>query len=162
MLLRYLKIDFVFLIALLCLFYAGQNVANISACFGAFEYVLGAGDHVVYSKSIFPPIESAAVIWTVLVIVVGFEFAAGLFAAKGAWDMWAERKGSAEEFNASKTNALVGCGLGIIVWMGFFGVFGGALFQMWQTEIGGGSMDDAFQFFVSCAAVFLITSMNDS
>jgi predicted small integral membrane protein len=162
MLLRYLKIDFVILIALLCLFYAGQNVANLSACFGSFEYVLGSGDHVAYSKSIFPAIESVAIIWTVLVIVVGFEFAAGLFAAKGAWDMWSERKGSAEAFNASKTNALVGCGLGIIIWLGFFGVFGGALFQMWQTEIGSGSMDGAFQVFVSCAAIFLITSIEDS
>jgi len=162
MLLRYLKIDFVILIALLCLFYAGQNVANLNACYGAFAYVLGSGDHAIYSNSIFPAIENPAIIWTVLVIVVGFEFAAGLFAAKGAWDMWSARKGSAAEFNASKTNALIGCGLGIVIWLGFFGVFGGALFQMWQTEIGSGSMDDAFQFFVSCAAIFLITSIDDS
>ena len=162
MLLRYLKVDFVVLIALLCLFYAGQNVANLSACYGAFEYVLGSSDHVVYANSIFPAIESPAIIWAVLIIVVGFEFAAGLFAAKGAWEMWGARKGTAADFNASKTNALVGCGLGIIVWLGFFGVFGGALFQMWQTEIGSGSMDDAFQFFVSCAAVFLITNSDDN
>lgn len=162
MLMRYLKIDLVSLIALLCLFYAAQNVANLSACFAAFQYVLGSVDHVVYPNSIFPAIESPAIIWLVLVIVVGFEFAAGLVAAKGAWNMWSARKGSAAEFNASKSLALLGCGLGIIIWMGFFGVFGGALFQMWQTEIGGGSLDDAFHFFVSCGVIFLITKADDS
>ena len=161
MFLRYLKIDFVIIIALLCLFYAGQNVANLSACYGAFEYVLGGGDHVAYQNSIFPAIQSPVIIWSVLVFVVGLEFVAGLFAAKGAWDMWGARKGSAEEFNAAKTNALIGCGLGIVIWLGFFGVFGGALFQMWQTQIGAGSMDDAFQFFVSCAVIFLITNSDD-
>ena len=162
MLLRYLKIDFVVLIALLCLFYAGQNVANLSACYDSFAYVLGSSDHVVYPNSFFPAIESTFIIWAVLVVVVGLEFVAGLFAAKGAWDMWGARKSSATEFSASKTNALVGCGLGIIVWLGFFGVFGGALFQMWQTEVGTNSMNGAFQFFLSCAAVFLITNSEDS
>ena len=161
MLLRYLKIDFVALIALLCLFYAGQNIANLDACYGAFAYVLGSADHAVYANSFFPAIESPAIIWCVLIIVVAFEFAAGFFAAKGAWDMFAARKGSAADFNASKANALVGCGLGIIVWLGFFGVFGGALFQMWQTEIGPGSIDDAFQYFSSCAAIYLITSIDE-
>lgn len=162
MLLRYLKIDFVILIALMCLLYASQNVANLSACYGAFEYVMGAGDHVAYPNSILPAIQSPAIIWTVLFIVVGAEFVAGIFAAKGAWDMWGARKGTAEEFNAAKTNALIGCGLGMIIWFGFFGVFGGALFQMWQTQIGASSMDDAFQFFVSCAVIFLVTKSDDN
>jgi len=160
-LLRYLKIDFVILIALLCLFYAGQNVANLGACYWSFEYVLGLADHVSCPNSFFPAIKSPAIIWTVLVVVVAFEFVAGLFAAKGAWDMWGARKGSAIEFDAAKKNALIGCSLGIIVWLGFFGVFGGALFQMWQTEVGSASMDGAFQFFVSCAVIFLITSLED-
>jgi predicted small integral membrane protein len=71
------------------------------------------------------------------------------------------RQAPATEFNESKTYALLGCGLGIVIWLGLFGVFGGALFQMWQTEIGGNSMDDAFQFFVSCALVFLIVNAAD-
>lgn len=161
MLLRYLKIDFVVLIALLCLFYAGQNVANLGACYWSFEYVMGLSDHGSYPNSFFPAITSPAIIWAVLIVVVGFEFAAGLFSAKGAWDMWGARNGSATEFNAAKKNALIGCSLGIIVWLGFFGVFGGALFQMWQTEVGKASMDGAFQFFVSCAVIFLITSLDD-
>ena len=87
--------------------------------------------------------------------------AAGLFAAKVAWDLWRARKAPAADFNGAKTYAIVGCGIGIVVWLGFFAVFGGALFQMWQTDIGGASMDDAFQFFVACALIFLIVNSAD-
>lgn len=156
MAIRYLKIIFVASISLLCLFYAAQNVANLDACYQAFAYVMGAVDHEVYPDSIFPVIQSPALIWLMLVLVVALEFVAGLLAAKGAWDLWAARKAPAADFNGAKTFALIGCGVGIVVWLGLFEVFGGALMQMWQTEIGGGSMDNAFQFFVACALIFLI------
>lgn len=156
MAIRYLKIIFVAFISLLCLFYAAQNVANLDACYQAFAYVMGAVDHEVYPDSIFPVIQSPALTWLMLILVVALEFFAGLLAAKGAWDLWGARKAPAADFNDAKTYALIGCGMGIVVWLGLFEVFGGALMQMWQTEIGGGSMDDAFQFFVACALVFLI------
>jgi predicted small integral membrane protein len=47
------------------------------------------------------------------------------------------------------------------VWLGFFGVVAGAYFQMWQTEVGQNSLAGAFQFFGSCAIVFLIVNMAD-
>ena len=162
MVIRLLKIVFIAFISLLCLFYAAQNVANLDACYQAFAYVMGAEDHQVYPDSIFPAIRSSVVIWLVLALVVTFEFAAGLLTAKGAWDLWGARKAPAEDFNDAKTYALVGCGMGIVIWLGFFAVFGGALFQMWQTEIGAASMDVAFQFFVACALVFLIVSRADN
>ena len=161
MAIRLLKIAFVAFISLLCLFYAAQNVANLDACYQAFAYVMGAADHQVYPDSFFPAIHSPAATWLVLVLVVSLEFAAGLFAAKGAWDLWRARKAPAADFNGAKTYAIVGCGIGIVVWLGFFAVFGGALFQMWQTDIGGASMDDAFQFFVACALIFLIVNSAD-
>ena len=158
---RYLKIVFVGLISLLCLFYGTQNVVNLEACYQAFAYVLGAVDHQVYSDPVIPAITNSTVIWLTLVIVVGLEFTAGLFAAKGAWDLWSARNASANEFNAAKTYALIGCGLGIIIWFGFFAVFGGALFIMWQTDVGRGSLQNANQFFAACAFIFMIVSMSD-
>jgi predicted small integral membrane protein len=161
MAIRHLKIVFVAFICLLCLFYAGQNVANLGACYQAFAYVLGAVDHQVYPDSIFPAVQNRALIWLVLVLVLTLEFAAGLLAAKGTWDLWRARKAPAVDFNAAKTYALVGCGTGIVVWLGLFAVFGGALFQMWQTEIGQSSLGDAFQFFAACAFIFLIVNGAD-
>jgi predicted small integral membrane protein len=158
---RYLKIVFVAFISLLCLFYAGQNIANLDACYQAFAYVLGRVDHQVYPDSIFPAVQNPALIWLTLILVVALEFAAGLLAAKGVWDLWGARKAPAETFNSAKTYALVGCGMGIVVWLGLFTVFGGGLFQMWQTEIGKSSMEDAFKFFAACTFVFLIVNGAD-
>lgn len=158
---RYLKIVFVASMSLLCLAYAINNVVNLEACFGAIAYVAGGADHAVYASSFMPDITSPALIWLLLVIIVGLEFAAGLTLAKGAWDLWGAR-GDAAAFNGAKNAALVGCGLTIVIWFTLFGVFGGAVFQMWQTQIGSGSMDDAFQFFVSGALIFLLVNAEDS
>ena len=122
---------------------------------------MGNVDHTAYPFSFGPSISNPVLIWTALIVVVSIEFIAGLLAAKGAMDMWSARKAAAVTFNHAKKYALLGCGLGIIIWLGFFGVIGGALFQMWQTQIGSGSLTGAFQFSVSSAIVFIIVSMND-
>ena len=158
---RNLKIVFVALISLLCLFYATQNVVNIEVCYQTFAYVLGAVDHQVYTNQVIPAIHNSAVIWLATGIVIGLEFTAGLCAAKGAWDLWRAKNASAEEFNGAKTYALIACGLGIFTWLGLFAVFGGALLMMWQTDIGRGSLQNANQFFGACALIFMIVSMND-
>jgi predicted small integral membrane protein len=95
-----------------------------------------------------------------LVIVVASEFLAGLLAARGALAMWSARNAPAEEFNLAKKYALLGSGLGVVIWLGFFGVGGGAAFQMWQTAIGAASLEGAFQFSVSCAIVFIILQID--
>jgi predicted small integral membrane protein len=161
MFLRYLKIDFAIIIALLCLVYAGQNVANLEAAYQSFAYVMGGADHAVYASSFVPSITSPVLIWLALVAVVGAEFVAGLLAAKGAVDMWSARNAEGAAFDKAKKFALLGSGLGIVVWMGFFGVIGGAVFQMWQTAIGSASLEGAFQFSVSCAIVFIILGAPD-
>jgi len=158
---RYLKIVFVFLISLMCLFYAIQNLVNLEACHQAFVYVLGAVDHQVYTHQVFPATQNAVASWLALVLVVSCEFLAGLLTAKGAWDLWRRRNAPAADFNSAKTYALLGCGLGIVIWLGFFAVFGGAVLMMWQTEVGRGSLENAFQFFASCALIFMIVNSRD-
>jgi len=158
---RLTKILLVDFIALTCLAYAIQNVVNLDMAYQSFAYVMGNVDHAVYASSFMPAITSPVLIWAALVVVVGLEFLAGLLAARGAWAMWSGRNESADEFNSAKKYALLGCGLGVLIWMGFFGGFGGAVFQMWQTEIGKNSLAGAFQYFVSCAVVFIIVNMRD-
>ena len=99
---RILKTLFALSIALLCLFYATQNVVNLEACYAAFAYVFSHADHVVYAKSFFPAISSPALIWMTLAVVVGLEFLAGILAARGFWAMWAARTAGAAALNAEK------------------------------------------------------------
>ena len=161
MAIRYLKIILVVIISLLCLVFASQNVANLDHAYQSFVYVTGMTDHTAYPSSFGPAFQNPVLIWTALAVVVLCEYAGGLLAAKGAWDLWVARNAPAIQFNSAKTYALLGCGMGILVWLGLFGVVGGGYFQMWQTEIGWGSLEGAFQYFVSCALVFLIVNMAD-
>lgn len=158
---RTLKTIFVAFIALLCLAYATQNIVNLDIAYASFAYVMSNADHALYPDSFMPAVSNPVLLWIALVLVVAFEFLAGALAAKGAWSMFSARNASAAEFQQAKKHALLGCGLGVIVWLGFFGVFGAAFFQMWQTEAGAASMNGAFQYFVSCAVVFIIVSMTD-
>jgi len=158
---RLLKTAFVAIIALLCLAYAGQNIVNLDIAYASFAYVMSNADHALYPNSFMPAISNPVLLWSALVLVVAGEFLAGLFAAAGAWSMFSARNAPADEFQQAKKNALIGCALGIVVWLGFFGTFGAAFFQMWQTESGAASMNGAFQYFMSCAVVFIIVAMTD-
>ena len=162
MAIRYLKIALVVIISLLCLVYASQNVANLDAAYQAFAYVTAMADHTVYPATFGSAIHNPVLVWIALAIVVLSEYAAGLLAAKGAWDLWVVRKAPDAQFNSAKTFALLGCGLGMVIWLGLFGVVAGAYFQMWQTEVGRGSLENSFQFFGSCAIVFLIVNLADN
>lgn len=63
MVMRNFKIAFTALISLYCLFFAFQNLANLQACFQAFEYVMGNIDHQTYPSSFGPSITSPILIW---------------------------------------------------------------------------------------------------
>jgi predicted small integral membrane protein len=91
-----------------------------------------------------------------LAIIIVLEITAGAFAAKGAFDLWRVRRESAARFDAAKSNALIGTALGVVVWFGIFSAVGGAYFQMWQTELGRGSLRDASMFSLQMAALWLI------
>ncbi|MGF1550423.1 MAG: DUF2165 family protein [Sphingomonadaceae bacterium] len=158
---RLLKAVLVLCAGLQSLLYALQNIANLDPAFGAVAYVLSNADHVVYPNSIGPAITSAPLVWIALTTIIALETLAGLIAIKGAHDLYRARGADAAQFDAAKTAALIGCGLGMIVWFGFFLAIGGAYFQMWQTEVGGSSFDGAFVYMLTNAAVYIIVAMRE-
>ncbi|MBR9812690.1 DUF2165 domain-containing protein [bacterium] len=162
MAIRILKIVLVAFVGLQGWFYVAGNIANWGSGFGAVAYVLGMDGHEIYGSHIFPPITSPALVTFVFLTIITGEFLVGALSFKGAWDLWKARGGSAEEFNSSKTYALLGPGMALVVWFGGFIVIGGALFQMWQTQIGSGSFDDAFVFAVTSGLVLLFVNTPDS
>jgi len=156
---RILKILLSIAFALFCIVYAAQNVANIEQAYGAVGYVLGNVDHVVYPASIGPSITSPVLLRVATWIIIAGEFLAGLLALKGAWDLWAARSGDAAAFQAAKRFVNLGFGVGLLVWFGLFQALGGALFQQWQTEIGGGSLEDAGIFLAAIGALLLFLNL---
>lgn len=158
---RYLKIVLVLIMAAAGLLYALQNLTNLDAAYGVIAYVLGMTDQTYYPNKPGPAFTSPAVIWTALAAIVLAEFSLGVLAARGAWDMWRLRSAPAALFNGAKKYALLGCGLGVIVWFGFFIVGGGAYFQMWQTEVGANSLAGALQLGAASGIIFLMVNAAD-
>ena len=89
------------------------------------------------------------------------ELAAGAASFKGMIDLWSARNADAATFNAAKKWGIVGAGLGVIVWFGYFHGIGGAYFQMWQTEAGANALMGAFQYAMMCGLVALLLMQKD-
>ncbi len=142
---RYLKTIFSALLGLMALFYVLQNLVNLDQAYGALDYVLSQADHEVYPGNLLPALAPPLTRFAAWLVFIG-EFAAGFAALYGAFRMFAARKGNAIEFTAAKNWAKIGAGLAVIVWFGFFHVFGAAGYQMWQTEMGAGSFEGAFYY----------------
>ncbi|MGI8704816.1 MAG: DUF2165 family protein [Sphingomicrobium sp.] len=152
---RILKALLVLFIGLHALIYGLQNVANLSEAHAALGYVLSGADHEVYPHTLFFDVTNPAVHWVALALIIIGEAAIGYFGIKGAWDMIAARNGTAEEFHFAKRGGLWAAGIALLVWFGFFMTFGAAFFQMWQTEVGAGSMEGAFMYSMASAITML-------
>jgi predicted small integral membrane protein len=140
---RTIKIALSLSIALLCIFYAAQNIANLPQAHGAVAYVMSNAEHTVYPSSFGPTISHPTLHWLALGLIILGEFTAGFLALKGTWDLWSRRRASAVEFHSAKHFTVLGAGVALLVWFGLFHVIGGALFQQWQTTAGDMSLNGA-------------------
>jgi predicted small integral membrane protein len=162
MTIRAWKAAFTAIFFLLVLSYAVQNVANITGgMYSSFAYVLSQSDHLAYPKSVVPAITQPLLIWATLLVVLALEFTCAALTGYGAWSMWKNRNGTTAEFTSAKKQALNGVGVAVIIWFLFFGAFGAAVFQMWQTEIGASSFNGAFQITIYGLILFGLLSIED-
>lgn len=161
MALRYLKILLAIFISLMGLVYATQNMFNLDSVFHVVSTVAGMEGHVYYPNTFGFAITSPFLIWVTIAIIIGSEYLVGLFAAKGAWDLWQARGGKGDVFQKAKSYALLAGGMALFVWYGLFGVIGGAFFQMWQTELGQLSLEGAFQYGGATALAALFIYLKD-
>ena len=152
---RFLKTLLVLFIGLHALIYALQNLANLEQAHAALGYVLSNEGHRVYPSSLFFAVTSPILHWCALWLVILGEFAVGYFGIRGAWDMFAARNDTSEQFHVAKSNGVVAAALALLVWFGFFMTFGAAFFQMWQTELGAGSMEGAFMYSMASAITMM-------
>ncbi len=143
---RYLQIVVTLSVSLLALFYVAHNLANWNEALEAIGYVLSQQDHAVYPNNLAPAITNSGVVSAVLIAICAGEMAAGLFALVGGYRLWSARKSETACFTAAKRFAIIGVGLAVTVWFLLFAVIGGALYQMWQTQVGAGSLAGAFQY----------------
>lgn len=158
---RIVKALLVLSIGLHALFYVLQNLANLEAAHGAMAYVMSNADHAVYQNTLFFYVTNPALQWVALSIVFALEFAVGILGIKGGWDLFRARNAPAAEFRAAKRAGIMAAGLALFVWFGVFMTWGGAFFQMWQTQVGTGSLEGAFMYAVISVVVILFVCHTD-
>jgi len=159
---RIIKIALAASVALFCLMYALQNIWNLDAAGWFVSYTTGMAGHDKYPSHFGPAVTIPALHSIMLWVIIALEITAGLLAAKGAFDLFKARNGSADEFNGAKTYAIAGCGVGILVWFGLFSAIAGAYFQIWQTEAGSGALANASMFSVQLGVIWLLISQKDT
>ncbi len=158
---RWIKILLAAFVAMMCVFYALQNIVNLQAAYGFVAYVAGMADHAAYPAHFGPPITASALVWAMLWIIIGLELLAGALAAKGAFDLFTARAATADEFQAAKQSAIAGCGVAVLVWFGLFGAIAGAYFQMWQTEAGNNALQGSFWYSMQAGLAWLLIAARD-
>jgi predicted small integral membrane protein len=158
---RILKCLLVLTVGLNGLFCALNNVANFKQAKDALAYVISGTGHETYPHTLFFFSNSSALHSAALIFVLVGEFAVGFFGLKGAWDLFAARNGTAKEFHAAKTAGVWASGIALLTWFGLFITMGGAFFEMWQTPMGAGSQDHAFDFAAISAITILFVYLTD-
>ena len=158
---RWIKIALAAFVAMFCFFYALQNIVNLEAAYGFVAYVASMADHSAYPAHFGPPISAPALVWAMLCIIIGLELLAGLLAARGAIDLFRARDASADEFQSAKRFAILGCGVGVLVWFGLFGAIAGAYFQMWQNDAGSNALEGSFWYSMQLGLAWLLIAARD-
>lgn len=123
--------------------------------------VLTMADQSLYPSHFGPAITSPALINAALWTIISGELLVGILGLKGAFDMLMASGAIAEKFDASKKFAVLACGVAMIVWFSLFMAFGGAYFQMWQTQLGGGALEGAFMYAVSSGVILVFINQPD-
>lgn len=159
---RVLKSVLLAFVAVFCLVYAAQNLANLEAGHGFVSAMTAMEGHAAYPARIGPSVTAPLFTWAMFLLIVVLELAAGACAAKGAFDLWRARGDSARAFDRAKRWGVLGCGLGLVIWFGIFSAIGGAYFQMWQTPMGAGVLENAFWFSAQLGIVLLFVNMPDA
>ena len=158
---RWLKIALAASVSAFCVFYAVHNIVNHGQAMWFVQTMVSMQGHEAYPDSIIPAVRSPIIVGVMLWIIILLEITAGYLAGKGAVDMFVARKANADTFNAAKTNALAGTMIGVLIWFGIFSAVGGALFQMWQTEVGQGALANASTFSIQLGVIWMILRSND-
>lgn len=145
---RILKSLLTAMLGVMALLYMAHNLYNLPQAYGALDYVLGLQEHKAYPNNLLPALGPPLSRFAAWLVFAGEAVAAGLL-LWGAWRLWTARSFAASEHHmAAARIAKWGAAAAIVVWFGLFTTIGGAGYQMWQTDLGSGSLGDAFTFWV--------------
>ena len=157
---RLVKIAMVASTALFALLVALNNVVDYGTNYEFVRHTLSMDTtfpgNALMGRAITSPLLWAAGYWTIILA----EAATGAILAWATLQMAASLRGPARRFNRAKQFAVIGAGLGFMLWFTGFMVVGGEWFAMWQSKAWNGQ-EPAFRFYITLLAVVIFVVQPD-
>ncbi len=146
--------------ALFALLVAYDNLVDYGA---NYEFVR----HVLSMDTTFPgsALKDRAVthsaVWAIAyALIILAEAAVGIVLAFATLRLASTLRASARMFNTAKTYAVIGAGLGFVLWFTGFMVVGGEWFASWQSKTWNGQQA-AFHFYMTLLVVIIFVNQPD-
>jgi predicted small integral membrane protein len=157
---RLVKTSMVASTALFALLVAFDNVVDYDSNYEFVRHVLSMDatfpGNTLMGRAITSPAGWRAAYW----IIILSEGATGVVLALAALRLASNLRASAARFNAAKTLAVIGVGMGFLLWFTGFMVVGGEWFLMWQAKAWNGQQA-AFWFYITLLAVIIFVNQPD-
>jgi predicted small integral membrane protein len=138
---RQFKSLLVSVIGLTALMYALQNLANVGSMRRQLDATNAGGTYPAAS-------------WVGFALMIFIQLAMAAAALKGAWDLFAARRGTVNEFKEAKTVAVWAGGLSLLSWFFLSLMVGGGLFQL-GTDSGEAALAKTFALGTTSALTIL-------
>ncbi len=157
---RLVKTSMVASTALFALLVAFNNIVDYGSNYAFVRHVLSMDEtfpgNALMGRAITTPVAWHAAYW----IIILFESTTGVVLAVAAVRLALNLRASAARFNAAKTLAVAGAGIGFLLWFTGFMVVGGEWFLMWQAKAWNGQQA-AFWFYITLLAVIIFVNQPD-
>jgi len=137
-LLRVAKVISVAAIGLMALLVAFGNITDYYSNFSFVEHVLKMDTTFPESHIHYRSINNVYVFHAAYILIISMEALMAFCCIKGSWLLFKNLKSGAAKFHASKSWAVAGIIIGIVIWFAGFEVIGGEWFAMWQSAIWNG------------------------
>ena len=157
---RILKIVLIPLVAIWGILGAWGNIMGASGGIAAVAHVLSMEGTV--NPNSLRAIESTPLIWLAFSVIPIGKLVTGVLCGAGAWQLWCVRHATADKFNGSKTLAVLGCGVGIVMVYGAFMIIANLYFDLWQVGTDVTTLPRAFRHMVPIALIMIFVNMPDA
>ena len=131
---RWVKIITVGSLALMSFLIFIGNTTNYYANYYFVEHVMKMDTIFPNSELQYRSIHQPWIYHVGYVVIILLELAMAWFCIQGSREMFVKRREPAAVFYEAKRRAVIGLGIGILIWFTGFEVVGGEWFAMWQSS----------------------------
>jgi predicted small integral membrane protein len=157
---RLAKVLLVAAIALFASLVAFGNITDYNTNLAFVQHVLAMDTIFPFSTIKYRAITDPTLQHLAYAMIIAAEVAVAILCWFGAAMLARHIRADARTFNRAKTFAVIGLGLGFLLWEVGFMSIGGEWFGMWQSQQWNG-IPSAFRFLITIIAVLILVAMPD-